>query len=443
MIKEIKSHKQILKSTGIIGGSQIVNILITIIRTKVVAILLGPVGVGYIGIFQSLLDLVRQVSGFGINFSGVKDVAESNATNDIIKISTTITILRRWAFYTGILGTLLTIVFCVPLSEYSFGDHSHAKSISIIAISVLILSVNSGQLALLQGLRKIGLMAKATIYGSVLGTLIILPLYLWKGIDGIVPGIVFISLGGLFFSWWFTQGIKIEKINLSISDTFKGGLKMARLGFFITINGIMASLVLYIVRAFLLKKMNIDAVGSFQACWMIATLYLGIILNAMISDFFPRLSEVNKDNIESNRLINEQVEIALLVASPMIIGIIVFSHLIITILYSNAFSQAIPVLQWLMAGSYFTIITFPLGVSFLARNKVSYGFITESIWNIIFLTSLYFGWDYYGFMTIGYSYVLAGVVRGFLGYYFVIQLSNFRYSKLNLKYGIFLEFWYF
>jgi O-antigen/teichoic acid export membrane protein len=437
MIEEVKSHKQILKSTGIVGGSQIVNILITIIRTKIVAILLGPIGVGYIGIFQSILDLVRQASGFGINFSGVKDVAESNATNDIIKISTTITILRRWAFYTGILGTFLTIVFCVPLSEYSFGDNTHAKSISIIAISVLIISVNSGQIALLQGLRKISLMAKATIYGSILGTIIIVPLYYFKGIEGIVPGIVFISLGGLLLSWWFTRDIKLEKIQLSISDTFSGGIKMARLGFFITINGIIATLVLYVVRAFLIKKMNIDAVGSFHACWMITTLYLGTVLNAMITDFFPRLSEVNKDNVVSNRLINEQVEIALLVASPLIIGIIVFADLIITILYSSAFSLAIPVLQWLIAGSYLTIITFPLGVLFLARSKGGYGFITESIWNVVFLTSLYFGWDYYGFMTIGYSYVLAGVIRGFLGYYFVYKLSNFKYSKFNINFGIF------
>ena len=436
MQQEKKSHKQILKSTSIVGGSQIASILIGIIRTKVVAVLLGPVGIGYIGVLQNILDLVRQATGFGINFSGIKDVAESNGTNDIIKISRTIKILRRWAFWTGMLGTLLTVVFCIPLSKYSFGDTSHAISIVIIAVTILIMSISGGQLALLQGLRKINLMAKATFYGAILGTVITLPLYWLLGIDGIVPGMVLTSLGALALSWWFTRDIKLEKVDLSFNEIFRGGGKMASLGFFITITGIMATITLYVVRSFLLKKMNIDAVGYFQACWMIATMYLGIILNAMLADFFPRLTEVNTDNVAANRLINEQLEIAFLVASPMIVGIIVFARLIITVLYSSEFILAIPVLQWLIAGTFFTIISWPLGVLFLAKSKGIFSFITESIWSIVFLVIVYFGWDFYGFKTIGYAYVFACAIRFILVYWSTFHLSNFKFSTVNLRYSL-------
>lgn len=436
MQEEIKSHKQILKSTSIVGGSQIASILIGIIKTKIVAVLLGPVGIGYMGVLQNIIDLVRQITGFGINFSGIKDVAESNATNDKIKISKTIKILKRWAFWTGMLGTLLTIIFCVPLSNYSFGNGSYAISIAIIAITILISSISGGQLALLQGFRKINLMAKASFYGAILSTIITIPMYWIFGVDGIVPGMILTSLGALALSWWFTKDIKLEKVNLSFKETFRGGTRMARLGFFITINGILATVTLYFVRSFLLKKMNIDAVGCFQACWMIATMYLGIILNAMLADFFPRLTEVNEDNITVNRLINEQLEIAFLVASPMIIGIIVFSDLIITILYSNEFIIAIPVLQWLIAGTFFTIISWPLGVMFLAKSKGIYSFVIESIWNVMFIAILFFGWDFYGFKIIGYSYVFACLIRFILVYWSTIYLSKFKFSIVNLKYGL-------
>ena len=430
----MNSLKQILKSTSIVGGAQVAAIFIGIIRTKVIAIILGPVGIGYIGILQNIIDLVRQATGFGINYSGIKDVAESNVTNDTVKISRTIKILQRWAFWTGILGTLLTIVFCIPLSEYSFGDRSHATSISIIAVIILIMSVSGGQLALLQGLRKINLMAKATFYGAILGALITLPLYWLLGIEGIVPGLILTSLAALLLSWWFTRDIKLEKIDLSFKETLKGGTKMIRLGFFITITGIMATITLYIVRAFLLQKMNIDVVGYFQACWMIATMYLGIILNAMLADFFPRLTQVNTDNVATNKLINEQLEIAFLIASPMIIIIIVFAHHIITLLYSAAFIMAIPVLQWLIAGTFFTIISWPLGVLFLAKSKGEFSFITESIWSIIFFAILYFGWDFYGFQTTGYAYIFACFIRFILVYLCAIYLSKFKFSKVNLKY---------
>mgnify|MGYP006187535497 CR=1 FL=1 len=207
----------------------------------------------------------------------------------------------------------MTIVFCVPLSKYSFGDSSFASSIAIIAITILIISISGGQLALLQGMRKINLMAKATFYGAIVGTVITLPLYWILGIDGIVPGMILTSLGAFVLSWWFTKDIKLEKVDLTVKETFEGGWKMVRLGFFITITGIMATITLYFVRSFLLKKMNIDAVGCFQACWMIATMYLGIILNAMLADFFPRLTEVNTNKINhSSRVQRPKVEYILL-----------------------------------------------------------------------------------------------------------------------------------
>ncbi|SHG59930.1 O-antigen translocase [Flavobacterium johnsoniae] len=439
-MQEEKSHKQILKSTGIVGGSQIASILIGIIRTKIVAVLLGPVGIGYIGVLQNIIDLVRQTTGFGINFSGIKDVAESNATNDNLKISRAIKILKTWAFWTGILGTVLTIIFCVPLSNYSFGSSSYAISIAIISVTILIASISGGQLALLQGLRKINLMAKASFYGAVLSTIITIPMYWMFGIDGIVPGMVLTSLGSLVLSWWYTKDIKLEKINLSIKETFKDGSKMARLGFFITITGILATITLYIVRSYLLKKMNINAVGCFQACWTISTLYLGIILNAMLADFFPRLTEVNKDDKLVNRLINEQLEIAFLIASPMIVFLIVFAHLIVTVLYSKEFIIAIPILQWLIAGTFFTIVSWPLGVMFLAKSKGIYSFLSETLWNATFITMLYLGWDIYGFSIVGYSFVVACLIRFIIVYCCTRHLSNFKFNKLNVKYGLFFGF---
>ncbi|MCK9300100.1 MAG: O-antigen translocase, partial [Bacteroidales bacterium] len=55
------SYRQIVKSTGIFGGSQLFNMLIGVFRTKVAAALLGPLGVGLIGLYQSIIDMIRSV----------------------------------------------------------------------------------------------------------------------------------------------------------------------------------------------------------------------------------------------------------------------------------------------------------------------------------------------------------------------------------------------
>lgn len=428
------SRKQIIKATGIVGGAQVFSILIGIIRTKLIAILLGPSGVGLIGILQATTDLVRNGTGFGINFSGVKDIAEANASKNDQQISETITILRWWALATGIFGMVITIVLCVPLSNYSFGNEDYSISIALISVTLFMISITGGQLALLQGLRRMGQMAKATLWGAVLGTVFTLPLYWWFGVNGIVPGMVLTALSGVFVSWWYARKIKITTPILSIKYKLKGGLSMARLGFFIVVTGFVASATMYATRSYIIKKLDVDSVGYFQASWMIGNLYLSIVLNAMLADFFPRLSVINKDDKESNELINEQLEIALLVGSPLIITLIAFAKLTITLLYSTKFLAAISILQWQMLGSFFVIIAWPLGVMFLAKSKGFFNILTDGIWSAAYLLFVFLGWDHFGFMVLGIAYVVASFLKLIAVYFSTSYLGKFRFSKTNITY---------
>ena len=48
-----KSYSQILKSTALVGGSSVVNIAMGIVRTKAMAMLLGPAGFGLAGLYMA------------------------------------------------------------------------------------------------------------------------------------------------------------------------------------------------------------------------------------------------------------------------------------------------------------------------------------------------------------------------------------------------------
>ena len=47
------SYRQIMKATSLFGGVQIFQIIISVIRSKFVAILLGPSGMGIVGLLAS------------------------------------------------------------------------------------------------------------------------------------------------------------------------------------------------------------------------------------------------------------------------------------------------------------------------------------------------------------------------------------------------------
>ncbi|MCX2582896.1 oligosaccharide flippase family protein [Pedobacter sp. MR22-3] len=433
-----ESYKQIVKSTGIVGGTQILNILIGIVRMKFLAILLGPSGVGMAGIFQTIIDLVRDATGFGINFSGVKNIAEVSGSDDKNKVSKTITILRRWALGTGLLGMVIIVAFSSIFSLHSFGSTNQTQSIIFLSIIVLTSSISASQVALLQGLRKISQMAQANLFGTLFGTAISMPLYYVYGINGIVPGMILTSIGAMAISWIYARKIKVENLSISFIETIKGGIGMAKLGFFIVVNGFLATLSMYIIRSFLVKKGGIEMVGYFQAVMTISTVYMNVLLHAMLADYFPRLTLVQNDNVKSNKLINEQLEITLLIGTPMLIAVIIFAPIGINILYSSSFSVAVPVLRWQMAGSFFTLVSWPLGVLYLAKNAGWYAVITETFRQCVYIGLLYFLWNFYKFESIGIGFFIAS----FLNMIFVIlslkKISNFVFSTVNFKYIVFL-----
>lgn len=437
-----ESQKQILKATSIIGGTQFLSILIGIIRTKAVAIFLGPYGLGIVGMLQSIIDIVRSLTGFGLNYSAVKDVAEADVSDDEDRLNETITVLRSLVLWTGLLGTGLTILFAKPLGVITFGNSKYSMDIIYLSITLLLSSVSGGQLALLQGKREIKLMAKATFYGVIFSTIISILIYYLFGIKGIVPALISTSLITLLFSWYYSKKLKFSKRTLSFKTTLAKGINMSKLGFFIVITGFLATLTLYLIRIIIVDKMNMEGVGYFQASWMISTTYIGIILNSMLSDFFPRLSAINNDKEASNKLINEQLEIALVLGTPMILSLIAGANLLIRILYSSSFLKTASILQWQLFGAFFTLISWPLGVLFLAKGKGKFCVLTDGLWSLSFIVITYFGWDYLNFNILGIGDTIAIIFKLMVVYFLVKKISDFNFSLKNVFniffFGIFL-----
>lgn len=53
------SYKSIFKATSLFGGVQVFKILVNIIKQKLLAILIGPEGVGILGLFTSATQLYK------------------------------------------------------------------------------------------------------------------------------------------------------------------------------------------------------------------------------------------------------------------------------------------------------------------------------------------------------------------------------------------------
>ena len=149
------SHAQALKSTSIIGGSTVIVMLIRILRTKVLAILLGPTGIGLEAIFDSVINLSKTAVDLGISSSGVRQIASAVGTGEETAISTTVFTLRRVCLVLGLAGAVTLFLTREWVSRVAFGTTEHSSDIGLLSIILLFGAVMGGQGALLQGMRRI------------------------------------------------------------------------------------------------------------------------------------------------------------------------------------------------------------------------------------------------------------------------------------------------
>ncbi|NDV70099.1 O-antigen translocase [Dysgonomonas sp. 25] len=432
MAKQNDSYNRILKSTSIFGGSQVVTIIIGIIRTKIIAVLLSKTGVGLIGVYQSIIDLTRSVTNLGIDTGGVKDIAAAAAKDDGQHLNKVIAILKQWFWLTAWIGLFTCIVFCMPISLWAFGDPQYSMAIAALSVCIFFSTMATGRSVVMQGMQRIGYMAKSAIWASFFGLLAVVPLYYFLGTEGIIPALIVSSVILYICAEYYYRKLKIQPVKVDNKEAFEVGLSTLKLGLFIVLSNIIYTVSMFLIRTYLIRMMDIQIAGLFQAVWTITTVYLGLILRSMGTDFFPRLSAIAEQKEESNKLINEQSYIVLVIASPIVMGMLLFSDWVLTILYSAEFGQASTLLEWFVLGTFLKVLSWPIAFVLLARNKGVMFLISEVLFYGSFLGVAYYLFPSYGLDAVGMGYLAAYVVYLLTVLIMGMKLTSFRWDGKNI-----------
>jgi len=427
--KDNRSYSQILRSSVIFGGSQALTILIGLVRTKIIALLIGTAGIGIIGVLQSVVDVLRTGFSLGMDTAGVKEIAETESKGDKPRLDSTISRFNLWFRTTALLGLLTCIVLCFPISRWAFGDTGYAWHIAALSASVFFAVLTVGRSSVLQGLRKIPEMAKASVWGSLAGLVATIPLFFIWGIKGIVPALIISNLISFLSIEYYYRKQKISKVKISAKDAFSSGLSTLGLGIYIVTAGLVGTAAMFIVRAFITRNIDVDAAGLFQSAWVITNVYLGLVLRSMGTDFFPRLSALGSEKDKIKSLVNEQTYIVLVIASPLIVGLLLFSGFALQLLYSSEFLSAASLLQWQLLGSFLKVLSWPVAFIMLAGNRGRMFLLTEIVFYAAYLLSSYLLYPSYGLDAAGIGYLIAYVIYLPMVYLSGRKIAGFRWSN--------------
>lgn len=426
MTEQKNSYRQIVKATSLFGGVQLFQIVISVIRSKFVAILLGPAGMGVVGLLTSTTSLVVGLTNFGLGTSAVKNVSEANVAEDSSRLATVISVLRRLVWITGILGALLTLLFSPQLSQFTFGNKEYTLAFAWLSITLLVNQLSIGEMVVLQGLRKLHQMARANVYGSFSSLVITIPLYYRFGVKGIVPALIITAFTTLFFAWYFSRNIETGKSAVTRTNILTEGKSMLMMGFMISMSGLVSLVVAYIIRIFINRSGDVSDVGFYNAGFTIINTYVGMIFTAMGTDYYPRLSLVSSDDDKCREQINQQSEIALLILAPILIGFLVFINWAVILLYSNQFLSITGMVYWATLGIFFKALSWAIAFVFLAKGAAKLFF-----WNELASSIYGLGLNMLGYHMAG----LTGLGISFLAGYFLYFIQVFIISKIKFQFS--------
>lgn len=420
-----KEFKEGLKATSLFGGVQVFTILISIIKSKMVAVLLGPTGMGINGIFDSTIHMLSAFTGFGLGVSAVRDISEAHSSGDQKRFSRTLTVLRKLVWITGVFGLLLCLILSPFLSELSFDNSDYVFAFAAISVTLLFTQLSAGQKALLQGTRHFGYMAKASVIGSIVGLITSVPLYYFLGIKGIVPAIIIFSFSTLVLSWYYSRKVPFSPIKISYREAFHEGRDMAQMGFFISLQTLLSLFTAYIIRIFISRVGGVADVGLFVAGFAIVDTYVGMVFSSMSTEYYPRLSSHSKAQAsEFSSTINQQIEIAIILISPLICLFLVFGNWAVILLYSEKFLPITIMMCLAILSNYFKAPAWSIAFSFLAKGD-SRAFLLNELLSSTINTGLklffYYKW---GLTGIGTAFLLSY----FIYFFQVNMICRYRYD---------------
>lgn len=433
MTEEKQLYKSIFKSTFLFGFVQIFSLFVKVGLNKAAALLLGVEGIGLIGIFQSISEMLKTFFGLGVSQSIVRDISKANENGNEHEFSEIITVAHKIIFITSLIGAFFTVVFSVYLSRWSFGNDSYTSLFLLLGVVVLFSILADGQLGILKGMRKLRELAKATIFGSLVGFITGVPFYYFFENDGVVPTLLAVAISLVVFPTYYVRKIKYKKVKLSLKQTFSKSSNLIKMGvalMFVTFIGMVSD---YVMKIYIGNTSELAAVGVYQAGLTIVNGYFGIVATAMLTDYYPRISAVHNDNNKLSQELNRQVKVGLILITPLIVVFMFLMPFFVLFLYSIDFMESIEYMKYAIVGMLIITVSNPIDIILIAKQNTKAFMIVTVIYRFLGISISMLGFHFYDLQGLGVSVLIMGIIHMVLMQGIMYKMYGIRIDDETVK----------
>ncbi len=424
--KQGNISRMAMKAMGLFGGVQVMGILCSIIRTKLVALWIGPVGIGLFGLFNNALEMISTGTNLGIRSSSVRDISQALASDRGL-VARMVTVVRRWSLWLGLAGALLTLSLAPLLSQITFGDNAHIWGFVALSIAVLLQALTNGEYAILQGTARLKRLASVTLWGTIVGLAISIPMFYLLRERSILPSIIAYAAALAAFAWLF-RNRDYPSVKVNSRETFDMGKGFVRLGIYMTLGNFATILASYAFNAWLNVNAGTETVGYYQAGYTLINKYTGLILTALGMEYYPRLAKVAESRMRLRAFVSQEINVAIAVMAPVVALFILLREVVVWLLYTPEFNVILTFISWGMIGTVLRTLSWCLAFTILAKGDGKTYLWTEVASAVINLVLNIFFYRWCGLTGLGIAFLVS-----YLLYTIIIAVVYFRGYRLSIS----------
>ena len=412
---------------GLFSGTQALGIVCSIVRTKLVAIWVGQAGIGLLAILSAAVELLSSVGQWALRTTSVRLVSLAEGKSDVLRncrlISHTARVLAAAA---GAGGLLLSPL----LSRITFGDYSHTATFAILSIALVLNTVVAARQGMLQGLGRLGELARGAVMAATLSLIITAGLIYFLRINGIVPVIMTYSVVTAVV-YVVPRRMRISMLPTSdiTRDEYRAGRrKLLRFGGWITAAGSVTWLCEYVFLAWLRGEAGEDMVGLYQAGHTLTMKYAGIVFTAMAMEYYPRITASSASARRMSVFASHELSLVLKIATPVALLFMAIVPWAVTLLYSSDFLAVTDFVRIAVPATMLRAASWCMGFVILARGEGAVFAFTEGVSACAALLLNIVFYRHWGLTGLGAAYLATYAVYAPL----VILVARRRY-RVSLR----------
>lgn len=400
----ISLTRRVLSAVGMLGSAQVVSIICSVIRTKLIAVWLDRAGIGLNAILVNGSAIVSTATQLNIRDSAVRDVSALPAG---VERELKNAVVRRWSLVLGFLGALLMVLLSPLLSATSFGgSYAYTSHFAALAPFVFFSAFSAGEFAIMQGSGMLGKLARANVAAGVAATVVSVPLLYFYRLGAIVAVIDIYAFAGAVCAYIWRERPRAAGLKIDRRVLWANGKGFLSLGASMSVSLLLSAVMQYALAAYINSCDGESALGVYQSGYTLINSYVGILFSSIALEYYPRLVRFVGAHRLCRTVVTHELGLVVRMLVPIAVVFVCASDLIVRLLYSSKFEAVLPFVNFAIIGAIFRGVSLCFAYRVLAAGDSKAYIFTESVSVTVGLALNIIGYHFWSYAGLGVAYIV-------------------------------------